>query len=189
MAILLSFSSAVQTLSFHDRFSSRGSDAVQGGGIGAALSQYTTSNDMLAAGNENLSNSNRFRGMNASESIGSTRGARMASPGGLFTGRSAQFHEIGGRGMSPLLLPPPGAQLSNMTGNEPPDFIRPEDRSLSSTLLPRDYRALAADGASSRSLNTGNVQQMIRKPLTTSPLLSGELFVEPVCFDSFSLYY
>jgi len=111
--------------------------------------------------------------MNPTESIGSSnRGHRMTEGPGVLSSRGSHWNDLGTRGISPLLLPPPGSG----PGSDPPELVRPEDRSISSRLLPRDYKAAPSrEGLTSRSLNTGF---MGRTP--TSHLLSGELFVDPV---------
>lgn len=154
--------------------SSRGPESSHsGGGIGAALSQYTVNHDFLTMGNDS---SNRFRNVNPNDSMGSGRGSRI-NTAGIFSGRSAQMYEMGGRGVSPLLLPPTGVPPGTMTNNDPPDLIRPDDRTMSSRLLPWEYRPLPTDVASSRSLNAS---AQIRKAPTASHILSGELFLDPV---------
>jgi hypothetical protein len=153
----------------------RENETGQSGGIGAALSQYTLSHDIMTGGNDNISSRIRTLPLNPSDSIGSTRGTRIGSTG-LLSGKGSQLHDFGARGMSPLLLPPAG--ISFGAADPPGDLIRADDRSLSSKLLPRDYRGLSSrEGASSRSLNA--VPNVKAQP---SPLLSGDLFTDPVSF-------
>ncbi|CAB9514153.1 GATOR complex protein DEPDC5 [Seminavis robusta] len=123
-----------------------GNEPTQSGGIGAALSHYTVSHEVMAGVNDSVSN--RIRVMNPGDGVGVT--SRTLSSGS----RNPQFSDLGARAMSPLLLPPPGVPFG--ASLDPPDLVRPEDRQLASRLLPRDFRALggARDGASSRSLNT-----------------------------------
>lgn len=99
---------------------------------------------------------------------------------GFLSGRSA-----GGQlSVSPLFLTPtglpPGLPSALPFGsNDPPDLIRPEDRTLASRLLPvtssgRDYRMIPGlDGASSRSLHAIPAVTSQHRPLTN------DFFQEP----------
>jgi len=92
----------------------------QSGGLGAALTHYSISNDLVGD-----SASNRFRIVNPTDSIGSARG--------FLSTQRPQLNSLGARAMSPLFLPPPGMGA----GKDSPDLVRPEDRSIGSRLLPR----------------------------------------------------
>jgi hypothetical protein len=97
--------------------------------------------------------SNRIRVLNPGDNTGSTRAATIAdSTGVLSATRNPLLHELGARGISPLLLPQPG--LTSGIATDPPELVRPEDRHLSSRLLPRDYKPLGhRDNVTSRSFN------------------------------------
>ena len=142
----------------------------QSGGIGAALSHYTVSHDGQPLSSEVLSN--QMRVLNQNEVVSSSRSLRMNDGTGGFTVRTSKRSEMGARGISPLLLPPPGLPSATM---DPPDLVRPEDRHLSARLLPRDYKAGSVRDGSSRSLNTGYAGRGL-----PNHLLSGELFIDPV---------
>jgi hypothetical protein len=146
-----------------------------GGGIGAALSHYTVSQDGVSTSGDHISH--QLRSLSKNDPV---RGGRMVDASGVYLSRNSKRNEMGARGISPLLLPPPGIPSSIV---EPPDMVRPDDRQLSSRLLPRDYKAGSAfrgDGGSSRSLTTSSGSGYVGRGLPPHNIMTGEFFTDPV---------
>jgi hypothetical protein len=108
-----------------------GNEESQSGGLGAALSQYSSSADVGALQPDNRT-SNRITRKLSSPFLASPAWAattafqqersRVQSP--LFPAIS-QFHERSTRAMSPMLIPP----VSQTNIADPPDIVRPEESS------------------------------------------------------------
>jgi hypothetical protein len=110
--------------------------------------------------------SNRIRTLNPGDNAGSTVASTAADSASVL---SATRNPL--RGISPLLLPQPGLTFGIVT--DPPELVRPEDRQMSSRLMPRDYKPLGyRDSVSSRSFNAtyggrGAFQQFSTGELTS----------------------
>ena len=117
----------------------------------------------------------RIRASNPADTAGSAKAATIAVDGQSATTRIPLLNDLGARGISPLLLPHPG--LTFGIAMDPPELVRPEDRQMTSRLLPRDYRPLGArDNLSSRSFNAsyggrGAFHQFSSGDLTTEMVI------------------